>query len=177
MNAPAKMLIARIGEASVTVPEELAVLAYLEKMIDGARPIMLSMNEVRASAAADLSLARLDSLPAIGADFEGGTFAGLSVFDNKPVLLVKLRGEIEEASHARYVAWCTEQGGLPMTRFDGLIFFNNLRIYFKQEAYWTGDDYAVDPDYAWCQGFNYGTQGWNRKSDKLRGVAVRRVPL
>lgn len=174
MNAPAKMLTTRVGEATVAVPEELAVLAYLEKMIDGDRAITLS---VQGAEPAFVHFQPSRILPAIGADFEGGKFAGLSIFENQPVLLVKLSVQIEEANHKRYKEWCEQQGGVPMTRFDGLVLFTNLRGDFKQEAYWTADDYAGDPAYAWCQSFGGGIQSWLRKGSKRRGVAVRRVSL
>ncbi len=43
--------------------------------------------------------------------------------------------------------------------------------------YWTGEQYASDPDAAWVQGFYYGRQLTLWKLSSYRARAVRREPL
>lgn len=44
-------------------------------------------------------------------------------------------------------------------------------------SFWLSEVPAVDPVCAWCQYFYDGSQYWLPRSRKLRGVAVRRVPV
>lgn len=166
MSAVAEKLISvRAGAATIMVPERLAALAYIEKLAEEARPL-----PVQLSSAAP-------QLPAIGADYYHGKYAGVTIFDNSPAALILLPGELEEASWKKAKDWCAEQGGeLPM-RFDHLVLWTNLRAEFKLEAYWTGEEVADDPGYAWYQTFRNGYQSWGHKSSRLRVVAVRRVPI
>jgi hypothetical protein len=44
---------------------------------------------------------------------------------------------------------------------------------FDQSWYWTSTQYASASDYAWCQDFSYGNQGFTSKISKGRVRAVR----
>ena len=48
---------------------------------------------------------------------------------------------------------------------------------FDDMAYWSSTQHASYADYAWYQDFDYGCQHDYLKSIKLRGVAVRRLPI
>ena len=114
--------------------------------------------------------------PAIGAEWQGGIYAGLTIHDNKPMHLVVLPGDTE-ATWAKAGAWAKKQGGELPSRVDALILFQNVRPEFKRDAYWTAQPYAGDESFAWCQGFYGGTQGYGHKSYALRARAVRRFPI
>ena len=47
----------------------------------------------------------------------------------------------------------------------------------EEEAYWTSTQYGPFSDFAWCQHFNYGLQGTNRKSAELRVRVLRMIPI
>ena len=168
MNAPAKLQTVeiRLGEALVTIPAELAAKAYLEQLLDQSRALPLAFEAPR-----------LSGLPLIGAEWNGGKFAGLTIHDNAPTGLVLLPGELEKADWTRALKWCEEQSGVAPSRFDQLVLWTNLRDEFKKEPYWSGEQHADASAYAWSQHFDYGNQDWSYKSTKLRVRAVRRVPL
>lgn len=115
-------------------------------------------------------------LPAIGAAFEGGIFAGITLHNDQRAALVLLPGD-EEKNHANAVAWAAEQGGVLPSRIDGIVLFKNLRGEFKRDWYWTSEEVAGDADCAWIQLFSYGGQSGGRKSYVFRCRAVRRVAI
>ena len=122
------------------------------------------------------AFADLGFMPAIGADFAGGRYAGLTLHDNRPFALVRLPGEFT-GTHADALKWAEEQGGSLPSRFDGLALFNNLKGDFKEEYYWLEPLRAGFPDYAWIQHFGSGYQFWNHRGYHYRACAVRRVAI
>jgi hypothetical protein len=70
-----------------------------------------------------------------------------------------------------------EVGGEMPTLREQALLRANAREDFKDGWYWSSEQHAGDPDYAWYQGFTDGSQDWGSKSLKLRVVAVRRVPI
>lgn len=120
--------------------------------------------------------AGFDALPAIGAEFSGGKFAGVSLENSRPVVLVKLEGEFT-GTHEQCIEWAKQKGGTLPNRVDGIVLFDNLKADFKQEYYWLEPLRAGDPDCAWVQGFDDGGQGWYRRSFPCPAVAVRRLAI
>ena len=114
--------------------------------------------------------------PTIGAAYEGGIFAGITVHNDVPMALVLLPGE-EKLSWSKAGEWTKDKGGTLPSRFDGLVLFKNLKSEFKEEWYWTSEEYAGNADYAWIQGFGSGVQVSYRKSSDYRCRAVRRVAI
>jgi hypothetical protein len=123
-----------------------------------------------------LQLSEFSGLPSIGAKWEGGIRAGLSLENERPVALVLLPGEFE-GTWKDTVAWAEKQGGVLPSRIDQLVLFKNLKSEFKETYYWSGEEYAPDPDYAWGQCFSYGGQFFSHKVSAWRARAVRRVVL
>ena len=120
--------------------------------------------------------AAASTLPAIGAEYQGGIYAGLSIHENHAVALVLLPGdEVLPWDAAR--AWATKQGGTLPSRIDQLVLFQNLKAQFKEAAYWSCAPYAGHASYAWYQDFTNGTQYYDRKGSQLRARAVRRLPI
>jgi len=118
----------------------------------------------------------LYGLPAIGAQWQGGIYAGVSIENEQPVALVLLPGD-ESMKWKDAVAWAKKQGSTLPTRIDHLVLFKNLKKEFKEEYYWSGEQYAADPDYAWVQYFTNGGQDGYRMGDYNRARAVRRVQI
>lgn len=101
---------------------------------------------------------------------------GRTLEDNEPANLFLLPGEFKGTwGDAR--AWAEKQGGVLPSRIDMLVLWNRARDQFKQEAYWTGEEYARSAGYAWCQDFSYGNQGSYDKGTELRARAVRRLSI
>jgi hypothetical protein len=91
--------------------------------------------------------------------------------------LIKLPGEkTANWDKAMEFARMTQGGEAPTLRELALL-RANLPEEFAKDWYWSSEQHADDPGYAWYQGFSYGTQTWDHKSFKLRVVAVRRVPI
>ena len=142
----------------IDVPKRELVAAFLEKVarLDRAGDIPLTDMQARAAL-----------LPSVGAEMEGGIYAGLTIHIGMPHALVLLPGD-EELPWAKAVEWAAKQGGaqsssLP-SRIDGLVLFQNLKREFKEEYYWTSETHAGNADYAWIQDFDDGYQGYYRKS-------------
>lgn len=101
---------------------------------------------------------------------------GRTLEDNEPANLFLLPGEFKGTwGDAR--AWAEKQGGVLPSRIDMLVLWNGARDQFKQEAYWTSEEYARAAGYAWFQHFGYGYQYYDVKDTELRARAVRRLSI
>lgn len=109
----------------------------------------------------------------------GEKFVGviLSADGSRRHAVVLLPGEIEDVSWKKAGEWAAAQGGELPDRVEGALLFATLKDEFKPEWYWTREQHADEADYAWCQGFLNGGQINGRKGNRLRALAVRRVPL
>lgn len=116
------------------------------------------------------------ALPAIGDDYEGGKFAGVSLDGEQLVMLVLLPVEAEKVNHDQALEWAEKQSGVLPSRHDQLVLFKNLKSEFKDAYYWSGD-LAADAGYAWDQGFSNGDQYWLAVGGRGRARAVRRIPI
>jgi len=120
--------------------------------------------------------AAASTLPAIGAAWQGGLYAGLSIHENHAVALVLLPGD-EELPWDAARSWATKQGGTLPSRIDQLVLFQILKAQFQEAAYWSCAPSAGSASYAWFQYFLNGGQDFSLKDDKLRARAVRRLPI
>jgi len=116
-------------------------------------------------------------VPKIGAKYQGGIYAGLTLHDNKPMALILLPGERENITWDDAVKWAAKYKGKLPSRVDQLVLRENVKAQFKDATYWSGAQYAGNDAYAWAQHFNYGTQNTYHKDDEFRARAVRRLPI
>lgn len=138
--------------------------------------VVLRIAEHSPSAAAAQAPSRFGDLPSIGAKWNGGVYAGLSVDSEQPVALVLLSGD-EKMDWNAAVAWAEKQGGVLPSRVDQLVLFRNLKSEFQGSWYWSGEQSAGDSGGAWCQDFDYGNQYAGAKDGYFRARAVRRIPI
>ena len=118
----------------------------------------------------------LSALPALGASFEGGTFAGITTrADGSHCAVVLLPGTAEDLTWEAAKAWAAEQGGELPTRPVAALLFANVQPELSPEWHWTADEYTASC--AWLCDFDDGGQGYVRKGDELAAVAVRLIPL
>jgi hypothetical protein len=61
------------------------------------------------------------------------------------------------------------------TRCEQSLLIANCKEEFEPRWYWSNEQTAYNPDYAWMQGFDYGLQGYFHKSNEYRARAVRRL--
>jgi len=127
------------------------------------------------------------TIPAIGAFWpaHGGHFAGIvaggdSERDYALIVGAEAEGELNW-EHA--VAWAKnlrthdfDDWALP-TRREQAVLFGNAKTFFDDDWCWSGEQYAGNAEYAWCQGFNDGYQDLSHELNKLRARAVRRVTI
>lgn len=112
----------------------------------------------------------------IGARYQGGILAGMTLDLERPARLILLPEEFNGAWKDA-AAWAEKQGGVLPSRIDQLVLFKNLKGEFKDAYYWSGEEYAPDPGYAWLQVFSDGSQDYYHKDYDCRGRAVRREVL
>ena len=125
------------------------------------------------ASAAQLSLA---SLPPIGSELEGGTFAGLTTKpDGTHCAVVLLPGNGTDLTWTKAKAWSKKQGGELPSRPVAALLFANAKSALQRRWHWTSDE--EDASYAWLCTFGLGTQYTNRKSYEGGAVAVRQIPL
>ena len=118
----------------------------------------------------------LATLPALGAELEGGTFAGLTTRkDGTHCAVILLPEKAEDLTWKKAVAWATKQGGELPTRLVAALLFANVKDKLTPAWHWTSDEF--DASYAWDCGFNHGSQHGYRKSYEGGSVAVRLIPL
>lgn len=130
------------------------------------------MNAITA-AATSITLA---SLPAIGADLEGGIFAGLTTKpDGTHYAVVLLPDAGADLTWTKAKAWAKKQGGELPSRPVAALLFANVKASVQPRWHWTSDE--LDASFAWGCGFGYGHQYNDRKSFEGSAVAVRQIPL
>ena len=91
--------------------------------------------------------------------------------------LILLPGEIEDAEWQKAIEWAKEQGGELPTRQEQSLLFANLKGEFQEAWYWSSQQHETNSGWAWCQGFDYGSQGNSNHSYGLRARAVRRLVI
>lgn len=91
--------------------------------------------------------------------------------------VILLPGEADSVTWEQAKAWAKKIGGELPTRREQSLLYANLQEQFKPAWYWSGEQHAANPDYAWMQHFGDGGQLNDLKSSVCRARAVRRVPL
>ncbi len=108
---------------------------------------------------------------------EGEKYAGIILGKNgeQSYHLVLLPGEIEDSNWQKSIDWAASIGGELPTRREQALLYANLKEQFRSEWYWSCEQHAATPVYAWMQYFGDGVQLNGLKSDGCRARAVRRL--
>jgi len=115
--------------------------------------------------------------PAVGQEWNGGKYIGITVDNGQPARLVVLPEEFSGNWKAAG-AWAEQQGGTMPSRIDQLVMLPHRDLLGMKKAwYWSSESYAGNTAYAWCQHFITGYQDYNHKINHSRARAVRRYPL
>ncbi|AEI71168.1 hypothetical protein [EBPR siphovirus 1] len=117
-----------------------------------------------------------NTLPALGAPLEGGTFAGLITLPNgthNAVALLPIRGK--GLTWQQACEWARQHGGALPTRLMVALLFANIRDQLQPGWHWTADEQYAP--YAWSCQFGNGYQDYSNKSFACSAVAVRLIPL
>ena len=125
------------------------------------------------ASAAQLSMA---SLPPIGTDLEGGTFAGLTTKpDGTHFVVILLPGAGTDLTWTKAKAWAKKQGGELPSRPVAALLFANVKSALQPRWHWTSEE--EDASSAWGCDFGNGYQHYYHKSFAGGAVAVRLIPL
>lgn len=165
VNKPTDQVILKVGAHTLNVSAETVARSVIEPV--------LFRNGHAIAAPAPVPLVQT---PAIGAELDGGIYAGITIAGNQPAQLILLPGD-ESMPWEKAIAWAEKQGGVLPSRIDALVLWNNLKDQFKKEWYWTDAQRAAVSSFAWIQSFRYGTQDDGRKDGGCRCRAVRRLIL
>ena len=167
------------SNALVTFP-----CAGAQVTLDAAAIAALWIAKMKAAPAAQQTLA---TPPKIGQYWpgQGGIYAGLAAGrDGAPDYhLIVADSATKDADWEAAKKWAgglTAEGhddfALPSRKEQALLFANVAGL-FDPEWYWSGEAYASDAGYAWCQYFLSGDQDFARFDSKLRARAVRRLTV
>ena len=107
---------------------------------------------------------------------EGEIYAGI-ILGERDYHLFLLPAKTEPLSWDSAVLWALHTGGSLPTRQEQSLLFANCKEEFEGYYYWSNEQYAHLPDYAWLQHYSYGNRDNGRKSNEYRARAVRRVYL
>jgi hypothetical protein len=119
---------------------------------------------------------QLTDLPALGTEFEGGTFTGITTrLDGTHCAVILLPAKGEDLTWTAAKAWAQEQGGELPSRPVAALLFANVQPALSPEWHWTADEYNAS--FAWGCIFDGGGQSRSRKSAEGAVVAVRLIPL
>jgi hypothetical protein len=126
--------------------------------------------------------------PAIGKVWrgQGGVYAGVmrgrpELFEGRDYHLIigpEVRGEFDNANKR-----CSAQSVDGHTDFSGMyrreqsLAYANVTELFERTWYWSRKQHESNSDYAWCQSFGNGRQGYWHKGNDCWARAVRRIPL
>jgi hypothetical protein len=89
--------------------------------------------------------------------------------------IILLPAEVKDMKWQAAMDWAASIGGHLPDRCESSLLFATMKDQFKPEWYWTCEQGAAVPDYAWLQGFDYGNQYGTPKSGESRARAVRRL--
>lgn len=120
-----------------------------------------------------------NTLPALGADFHGGEYAGVTTdTDGSVYALISLDDKPDKLLNFKEaMAWAESLGNgasLP-NRVESLMLFMNLKGKFDEDWHWTREAYSERS--AWYQSFDDGYQYLVNHGSELCARAVRRLPI
>jgi len=123
--------------------------------------------------------------PRIGSTWAGGIYAGIIAGQNGHpdyhLIHAPAEAEMEAVNWADAVKQATlpingfVDWSLPNRREARLLAINTPGGFDLADWYWTSEQVAGNPDYAWVQGFTNGGQSSLHKSGEYRARAVRRI--
>ena len=73
--------------------------------------------------------------------------------------------------------WATELGGALPARTEAPLIFAHCRSRTKLGWHWLSETYGGGGSYAWACYFHTGSRDGLRKSNQIRAVAIRRIPI
>lgn len=119
---------------------------------------------------------QFSNLPALGADLQGGTFAGLTTRkDGTHCAVILLPNKAQELEWQRAMDWANELNAEVPSRPVAALLFANAKDKLSDDWHWTCEEYGAS--YAWYCNFTYGSHTRAHKDTQCAAVAVRLIPI
>ncbi|MGV0960138.1 MAG: DUF1566 domain-containing protein [Limnohabitans sp.] len=116
------------------------------------------------------------TLPALGADLQGGTFAGITTQpDGTHCAVILLPDQGSKLTWNAAVDWAKALDAELPTRPVAAMLFANIKDKLRPAWHWTSEE--DDASGAWGCSFFSGSQHYGHKSFEGSAVAVRLIPL
>ena len=116
---------------------------------------------------------------AIGAQLEGGLFAGVITLPSGAHVAVTLLAAKPDGplTWAKAKEWAESAGGELPSRPAAAMLFANLKSEFEEDWHWTCETASWNESFAWFQLFFTGGQSSGRKGSSYAARAVRLIHL
>lgn len=88
--------------------------------------------------------------------------------------VILLEGDNDDANWNDAMAWAKSIGGDLPDRVEQSLLFAHMKDQFKEEWYWSCEQYASYSGFVWSQDFTNGNQHSYTTHETLRARAVRR---
>jgi hypothetical protein len=109
---------------------------------------------------------------------EGEIYAGAVIApDGTGHHVILLDGDKDGADWNTQMEWAKSIGGDLPDRAEQALFNKYMLEEFQKDWYWSNTQHAGTSNYAWCQYFKDGGQGYYGKSCECRARSVRRVAI
>jgi hypothetical protein len=109
---------------------------------------------------------------------DGERWAGIVTTEKGLHHVILLPGDQDDAPWKKQMAWAKKAGGDLPDRVELATLRRTLPEEFKADWYWSCEQHAAPPGYAWFQDFDNGGQyGYDVVDCELRARAVRRVAI
>ena len=119
---------------------------------------------------------KFSDLPALGADFEGGKFAGLTTQkDGTHAAVILIPHQAKKLTWKKAIAWAKKLKAELPSRPVASLLSANLKSDLRPQWHWTSEE--LDASYAWICLFYYGDTHDGHKSYEGSAVAVRLIPV
>jgi hypothetical protein len=120
----------------------------------------------------------LSTLPAVGAELEGGAFAGvITQADGTHAAVVLLPERAKGLTWDAATEWAKQLGAQLPTRLMASTIYTHLKAQLEPRWHWTCETDEDDASCAWLCDFDIGNQDGYRKSYEGCAVAARLIPL
>jgi hypothetical protein len=118
------------------------------------------------------------NLPALGAEFEGGKFAGITTQkDGTHVAVILLPNKAQELIWKKAMNWAEKLKAELPSRPVAALLFANVKSELDPKWHWTNETHQDDSSSAWGCYFHDGHQYDYHKSYDGCAVVVRLIPL
>jgi hypothetical protein len=183
-----------LDQATLSIPKDQLLNKWLaaQLAVSQQAPVVATVSAIEMMKRRDYEtylIVKASTPPSLGQPWpeQGGIYAGIVRGENgqpdyhlihatieHELIKIKWQAAIDAAKTriTLFTDW-----SLPNRREARLLTINSPESFDKDSWYWTSEQNANHPDYAWMQDFDYGNQYLTLKSGEYRARAVRRFSI